>query len=124
MPEVEVTARSVVGELAAEADMAGLPFDSEDFNRRFAVLAEDARFAHELIDPRMVEALLACPEDLHVHFGPEPDDRLGAPRNPEGLIPILDAAATLDQRVPVIAKHETASPRCGPEPPAREPPER
>src|SRR6202140_933989 len=55
LPEVEVTARSMIGELAEELGVHGLEFESEEFNRRFVVHSDDKRFAFELVDARMIE---------------------------------------------------------------------
>jgi hypothetical protein len=106
LPEVEVTARSMIGELADELGVHGLEFESEDFNRRFVVHSDDERFAFELVDARMMEVLLAGPHDLHVHFGPNRMIVWGRRRSPAELQPILDAAAALDQRVPVVVRHD------------------
>jgi hypothetical protein len=106
LPEVEVTARSMIGELAEELGVHGLEFESEEFNRRFVVHSDDERFAFELVDARMMEVLLAGPHDLHVHFGPNRMIVWGRRRSPAELQPILDAAAALDQRVPVVVRHD------------------
>jgi hypothetical protein len=106
LPEVEVTARSVIGELAEQLGVHGLEFESEEFNRRFVVHSDDQRFAFELVDARMIEVLLGGPHDLHVHFGPNRMIVWGPRRSPTDLQPILDAAAALDQRVPVVVRHD------------------
>ena len=45
-----------------------IDFESEEFNRLFAVRCEDRRFANALIDPRMIEVLLATKGELSFSF--------------------------------------------------------
>jgi hypothetical protein len=75
MPEVEVTARSMVGDLADSLSAQGLRLGPKEFDQRFVVNSDDESFAYELLDGRMIDVLLQCPADLHVHFGPAPGTR-------------------------------------------------
>src|ERR1700682_5736688 len=79
LPEVEVTARSMIGELAEQLGVHGLEFESEEFNRRFVVHADDQRFGFELMDARMMEVLLGGPPRPPVPLRAERDDRRGSP---------------------------------------------
>lgn len=108
VPEVAVTARSLVGELASQLDADGVRFAEEEFQRRFVVHSDDERFARELIDGDMMHMLLAAPDGLHVHFGPDRMILWGQRRAPAALQALLDAAASLDQRVPVVVRHDYA----------------
>ncbi len=110
MPVVDVTSRSLVGELAEELGVHGLEFESEEFNRRYVVESEDERFAFELIDARMIEVLLVLPPGTHVQFGPSRMVVWGHRLAPAALASILDAAAALDQQVPVVVRHDYGTP--------------
>ncbi|MBV9524697.1 MAG: hypothetical protein JOZ46_02645 [Candidatus Dormibacteraeota bacterium] len=106
MPEVEVTSRSMLGELADQIDAGGLRFDSEEFDQRFVVSSDDEPFAKELVDGDMRQVLMGTPPELHVHFGPTRMVVWGHRRPPATIGALLDAAAALDHRVPVVVRHE------------------
>lgn len=110
MPEVEVTSRSMVGELADELGEEALHFDSEEFNQRFVVSSDDSTFALELVDAEMRDVLMGTPPELHMHFGPNRMVVWGHRRAPAALGALLDAAAAIDQRVPVVVRHERGVP--------------
>ena len=58
-PHVIVVRQSVPITVAEHLGLRDIPFESEAFNRMFRVKAKNARFATELIDPRMMEWLLS-----------------------------------------------------------------
>jgi hypothetical protein len=106
MPQVDVMARSMAGGLAEELGVQGVEFDNDLFNDRYVVESEDERFAQELIDDKMIDVLMQCPPDLHVQLGPQRMVVWGQ-RRPTIAIPlVLDAAAALDHRVPVVVRQE------------------
>ena len=45
-----------------------LPFESDNFNRRFLVRGDDRRFAYEFVDIRMMQWLLDVSDSLEVSF--------------------------------------------------------
>ncbi|HET6293243.1 MAG TPA: hypothetical protein VFG33_07710 [Kribbella sp.] len=60
LPHLEVTHEGIFGGVVANAfGFADLEFESEQFNRAFRVKADDQRFGHAVIHPRMMELLLA-----------------------------------------------------------------
>jgi hypothetical protein len=60
LPHLEVTHEGIFGGAVANAlGFADLQFESEQFNRAFRVKADDPRFGHAVIHPRMMELLLA-----------------------------------------------------------------
>ena len=105
VPEVEVTARSMLGELAEQLDTDAMHFDSEDFNQRFMVSSDDEAFARELVDADMRQVLMDTPPELHVHFGPNRMVVWGHRRPPDTVGALLDAASAIDHRVPVVVGH-------------------
>lgn len=69
MPGVEIRPEGLGDRLAAAAGWDDIDFESVEFSRRFHVQSQDKRFAFQLIDARMVEALLAMPRSLHAAVG-------------------------------------------------------
>jgi hypothetical protein len=60
LPQLQVTHEGIFGGAVANAfGFADLQFESEQFNRAFRVKADDPRFGHAVIHPRMMELLLA-----------------------------------------------------------------
>ena len=56
---LELTPEGVGTRLARAFGAQDIQFESEDFNRAWRVRASDAKFAHDVLHPRMMERLLA-----------------------------------------------------------------
>ena len=61
LPRLELTAGTPLTRLADAIAGPDLELESEDFNRRYRVRADDRRLAYEVLHPRAVEQLLAAP---------------------------------------------------------------
>lgn len=59
VPETVVRREGVFDRLKGMLGFDDIDFESVEFSRRFHVSSEDKRFAYDLIDPRMIEFLLA-----------------------------------------------------------------
>ncbi|WP_350280340.1 hypothetical protein [Kribbella sp. HUAS MG21] len=60
LPHLEVTHEGIFGGAVANAfGFRDLQFESDQFNRSFRVKADDERFGHAVVTPRMMELLLA-----------------------------------------------------------------
>ncbi|WP_405062754.1 hypothetical protein OG474_14270 [Kribbella sp. NBC_01505] len=60
LPHLEVTHEGIFGGAVANAlGFRDLQFESDQFNRAFRVKANDERFGHAVVTPRMMELLLA-----------------------------------------------------------------
>lgn len=60
LPHLEVTHEGIFGGAVANAlGFRDIQFESEQFNRAFRVKADDERFGHAVVTPRMMEMLLA-----------------------------------------------------------------
>ena len=59
LPHLEVTHEGIFGGLANAVGFRDIQFESEQFNRAFRVKADDERFGHAVVTPRMMELLLA-----------------------------------------------------------------
>ena len=58
LPTLELTAEGVGAKLAKALGGQDIEFESEDFNRAWRVEARDAKFAHDVVHPRLMERLL------------------------------------------------------------------
>jgi hypothetical protein len=59
LPQLQVTHEGLLGGMANAIGFRDLQFESEQFNRAFRVKADDERYAHAVVTPRMMELLLA-----------------------------------------------------------------
>jgi hypothetical protein len=59
LPHLEVTHEGIFGAVANAIGFDDIQFESEQFNRAFRVKADDERFGHAVVTPRMMELLLA-----------------------------------------------------------------
>ena len=99
-PRLRVEPRDLGDDAASAFGGREVRLELERFNRRFAVEAEDERFAFAFLEQRMMEALLALPEDVtaEVH---EDVLLLSAPQLPaEDVLRLFDAAVELHRRIP------------------------
>lgn len=58
LPRLEVVPEGVAAKFSKALGGRDLDVESHEFNRRWRVLCRDARYAHAVLDPRMVERLL------------------------------------------------------------------
>jgi hypothetical protein len=118
MPQVTISPRNALGALAERAIGApGIRFESIDFNDTFDVHCVDQAFAVELIDARMIEALLGLDHGLHAVFGEEYLMLYKHRQSVAEIGAILDATATVSQRIPALVRARTTT-RGAPAPPA------
>jgi hypothetical protein len=61
LPRLELTGENVLTRLAGALGRDDVELESEDFNRRYRVTADDRRFAYDVLHPRTMEQLLALP---------------------------------------------------------------
>jgi uncharacterized protein DUF3137 len=62
LPSLEVSPEAVFGHLATAVGLTtDIDLESEDFNRRFRVRAEDRKFATDVLSPRTMQYLLSVP---------------------------------------------------------------
>ncbi len=61
VPWLELTGENVLTRLGSALGLADVELESEDFNRRYRVTADDRRFAYDVLQPRTMEQLLASP---------------------------------------------------------------
>jgi hypothetical protein len=57
-PDLQVAREGVLDRVAGALGFADIDFESDEFNRTFAIRSPDRKFAMTLIDPRMMEFLL------------------------------------------------------------------
>lgn len=59
LPELRIRPEGVLDKLAGALGFDDIDFESSEFSRRFHVKCSDKRFAYDVINPRMMEFLLA-----------------------------------------------------------------
>lgn len=101
-PDLHVVPRDVTGQLADALRGGEVMLELEDFNRRFAVEADDRRFAVAFLDQRMMEAFLGLPQDVTAEVSGDML-LLSAPLLPPAQVLLLfDAACRLRRRIPRV----------------------
>jgi hypothetical protein len=103
-PNLAIVPEGFAGRLAASIGSRGIEFELESFNRAFEVRSDDPRFAHTLIDARMMEWLEALPPDT----GFEITDGtllIRTPRRPDDDVTVaLETMATFLERIPPVVE--------------------
>jgi hypothetical protein len=64
-PDISITREGVVDKVLNTVGGGDIDFESEEFNRTFAVRCSDRRFAQTLVDPQMLEFLVATKGELN-----------------------------------------------------------
>jgi hypothetical protein len=67
-PDLTVMKEGLLAKAMSAAAGGDIDFESEEFNRMFAVQCDDRRFASALIDPRMIDVLLSTKGELTFSF--------------------------------------------------------
>jgi hypothetical protein len=113
-PRLRVAPRDVFDDVAEALGPPEVRLELDEFDRRFRVEAEDARFAVSFLDQRMMEAILGLPEGVTVDVN-EDVLLLWAPQlPPERVLLLFDAAAAIRRRIPsVVASLFPPRPRRG-----------
>jgi hypothetical protein len=100
LPWVQVTRENVIHKIGHALGFDDIELESEDFNRRYRVKAQDRKVAYDVLHPRMMELL------LHTE-GPAWRLENGAlltwskgRLNAERVAPLLDFSATVIDNVP------------------------
>jgi hypothetical protein len=101
-PNLSIVPEGFAGRLAASMGSRGIEFELESFNRAFEVRCDDPRFAHALIDARMMSWLEALPPDTGFEMS---DGTLltRTPRRPDRDVQwVLETMATFLDRIPPV----------------------
>lgn len=106
VPHVRIEREDLFSWIADKIGMDDIELESEDFNRAFNLLARDREFACKLVDPRMMEWLLAAPSDLCVEVGGGHALVYRGRLDPGQLQSLLDDAADFVAQVPRLVWSE------------------
>jgi hypothetical protein len=101
-PNLSIVPEDVGSRIAAAAGRRDVDFELESFNRAFQVRSDDPRFAHALVDARMIEWLQALPPDTGFEIS---DGTLlcRTPRRPDRDVTwALETMADFLERVPPV----------------------
>jgi hypothetical protein len=61
LPVLQITPENMLTRIGHSLGLDDIDLESEDFNRRFRVHANDRKFASDVLTPRTMQALLARP---------------------------------------------------------------
>ena len=61
LPRLQVTPENILTRIGNALGLDDIELESEDFNRKFRVHADDPKFASDVLSPRTMQALLAQP---------------------------------------------------------------
>jgi hypothetical protein len=101
-PRLRVTPRNLVDEVVEALGGEEVRLELEEFDRRFRVEADDARFAVAFLDQRLMEALLGLPEGVSVDVNGDVL-LLSAPELPaEEVLLLYDAAVVIRRHIPRV----------------------
>lgn len=104
MPWIEVSPESLGRRFLNVIGVGNdVQFESDEFNREFKVLASDRNFAFTLIDPAMIEWLLARARDCHLEIA---KDRLVLATSElpwEQMASLADLVMEFEDRIPPLA---------------------
>jgi hypothetical protein len=64
-PDIEIVPEGLMDKMASVIGGGDIDFESEEFNRLFAVRCADRRFASALVDPQMLDFLLSTRGELN-----------------------------------------------------------
>ena len=108
-PQVSIERQGLPATLVEHLGLQDIQFESEEFNRRFRVRSADARFATELVDPRMMAWLLSTKGEYGFEV-------LGHSAlvycqfvDLEGVPELLDTAVAFVRLVPEVVTHVPAA---------------
>ncbi|HOX08243.1 MAG TPA: hypothetical protein PK280_17750 [Planctomycetota bacterium] len=105
-PRTVIRPETAADRAAALAGFEDIDFESHEFSKRFYVQGADRRFAYALVDPRMMEYLLAHPGWSLELDGAEVLLWDGARWDPDRFAPALDFLTGFLDRVPEHLRRE------------------
>jgi len=100
MPGCLAISRELLGTLSRAVERGEISFESEEFNRHYGVWASDRKFAYDVVDPRMMEFLLANPGWAFEVAGPDVMVYTGKRWAPEQFGPAIRALTGFVERIP------------------------
>jgi hypothetical protein len=102
-PPIVVAREGLLTRLADHLGFRDIEFESEEFNRRFQVRAEDRGFAYQLVDARMMRWLLSLERPVSFEVAGRWILAYHGRVPPAALIPLIGAATEFRDRIPRVA---------------------
>jgi hypothetical protein len=109
VPGLQLTGENALTRLGSTLGLRDLDLESEAFNRRYRVAADDPRFAYDVLHPRTIEALLARPTTNVRMCGDTVLSWDSGRQTPEHLVQTLDHLVLLVDGVPDWVWRDRAS---------------
>jgi hypothetical protein len=104
LPHVEVRSKELTADTSLES--SSIELESEEFNRRFWVHAEDAAFASAVVTPRLMEDLLAGPPICWRIWESDLVAWWPGQLTPDRVLPALEVLHTVEDRIPGFVWHQ------------------
>jgi hypothetical protein len=104
LPFVEVTPRVLTAEATDGA--ADVHLESEEFDRRFRVRANDSRYAVAILHPQLMDVLLAGPELSWRILGRDLVAWEPGSLDPRGIKPALGLLESIRDAIPTFVWHD------------------
>ncbi|MGH2683822.1 MAG: hypothetical protein ACRDIX_11395 [Actinomycetota bacterium] len=102
-PRLRVFPEGFLSRLADHVGFSDIEMESEEFNRRYQVLASERRFAYELIDARMVRWFLALERPVSFEVVGKWILAYHERVRPRRLLPLIGSVAGFRERLPRVA---------------------
>ena len=102
-PRLRILPEGFFSRLADHVGFSDIEMESEEFNRRYQVIASERRFAYELIDARMIRWLLALDRPVSFEVVGKWILAYHGRVRPRRLLPLIGSAAGFRERVPRVA---------------------
>jgi hypothetical protein len=115
LPRVTVEREGFASWAAERVGWRDIQFESEEFNRRFRIRAEDAEFAFKLIDAQMMHWMLSTDEIFGFQFYGRGILVWSKRLRPNELFPLIGTAKELYDHIPrlVWREYATGTPSAG-----------
>ncbi len=100
LPHLELSPENVLSRIGHTLGLQDIELESEDFNRRYRVQADDPKFAYDVLSPRTMQALMGRPA---MHLRLAASDALcweSGRTSPVPLLARLSALSTLLTGIP------------------------
>lgn len=101
-PELRLTRERLVDRAARPLGLPDIELESEEFNRTYLVQCDDAKFATDLLDPQMMDFLLASQGLVEVHSKGRFLLLATAQLQAEAMVGLLRMAEGIVDRVPPL----------------------
>jgi|GEM_PF-828254 len=111
-PDISILQERLVDRALRTVGLPDVELESDEFNRRFVVQCRDKKFATDLLDPQMMELLLAAPAGINIEVRGPKVLAWSRPAPPEALPAMVALVEGFVSHVPpvVVDLYDTHGP--------------